>query len=113
VSAARSRPFDEAAFRELAGRVLDRTVNIHSSITNHYAAEGGERWRERLGDLTIPTLVAHGTEDPVFPYGHGEALAREIPGAALLALEQTGHELPRECWDVLVPAILEHTATPQ
>jgi pimeloyl-ACP methyl ester carboxylesterase len=110
VSAARSRPFDEAAFRDLAGRVLDRTVNIASSMTNHNAMDGGDRWRERLGEVSVPTLVLHGTEDPVFPYGHAVALAREIPGAALLALEQTGHELPREGWDVLVPAILEHTS---
>jgi hypothetical protein len=44
------------------------------------------------------------------PHGHGVALAREIPGARLLSLEHTGHELPRRVWDVVVPAILEHTA---
>ena len=53
----------------------------------------------------MPTLVIHGTDDPVFPVGHGEALAREIPGAELLMLED-GHELPRRDWDVVVPAIL-------
>jgi hypothetical protein len=46
----------------------------------------------------------------LFPLEHGRALANEIPGARLLALEQTGHELPRRVWDVVVPAILEHTA---
>jgi pimeloyl-ACP methyl ester carboxylesterase len=111
VSAGRSRPFDEAAFRDLAGRVFDRTVNIASSMTNHNAMEGGDRWRERLGELSAPTLVVHGTEDPVLPYGHALALAEEIPGAQLLALERTGHELPRAVWDVLVPAILEHTSS--
>jgi pimeloyl-ACP methyl ester carboxylesterase len=111
VSASRSRPFDEAAFRDLSVRVLDRTVNIASSMTNHNAMDGGERWRERLGGLSVPTLVVHGTEDPVFPYGHALALAREIPGAELLALEQTGHELPRAVWDLVVPAILEHTSS--
>jgi pimeloyl-ACP methyl ester carboxylesterase len=111
VSAARSRRFDEEAFRDLAGRVFDRTVNIASSMTNHFAMDGGDRWRERLGEVRVPTLVIHGTEDPVLTYGHAVALAREIPGAALLALEQTGHELPRARWDVLVPAILEHTSS--
>jgi hypothetical protein len=46
----------------------------------------------------------------VVPYGNGVALAKEIPGAKLLTLEGTGHELPRRIWDVVVPAILEHTA---
>jgi pimeloyl-ACP methyl ester carboxylesterase len=54
--------------------------------------------------------VLHGTEDPLFPYEHGVALANEIRGARLLPLEQTGHELPRAVWDVVVPAILQHTS---
>ena len=60
---------------------------MESSTKNSYAAEGSDRWRERLGGLDVPTLVVHGTEDPLFPLGHGEALAREIPGAELLMLE--------------------------
>jgi pimeloyl-ACP methyl ester carboxylesterase len=108
--ASRSRPFDEQAARELCERVFDRTVNIASTVKNHYLAEGGGRWRERLGELDVPTLVIHGTEDPFMPYGHGLALAREIPGARLLALDDTGHELPRPVWDVVVAAILAHTA---
>ena len=95
--------------RELCARVLDRTTNIESSMRNHYAAEGGDRWRERLGEIEVPTLVVHGTEDPAFPHGHGAALAREIPGAELLTLQGTGHELPRRDWDVVVPAILRLT----
>jgi pimeloyl-ACP methyl ester carboxylesterase len=108
--AARSRPFDEAAWRELAARDFDRSVNIAASMTNHFLIDGGDRWRERLGEIRAPTLVIHGAEDPLFPYAHGVALAKEIPGAELLRLEQTGHELPRAVWDVVVPAILRHTS---
>jgi pimeloyl-ACP methyl ester carboxylesterase len=108
--AARSRPFDEAERRELAGRIFDRTVNIASSMTNHFVIDGGEPWRERLGEIRAPTLVVHGSEDPLFPAGHALALANEIPGARLLTLEHTGHELPRAVWGVVVPAILEHTS---
>ena len=100
-----SRPIDEAGLRDLAGRVFDRTVNIASSMTNHWIID-----RPRLGQVTAPTLVIHGAEDPLFPYGHAEALAGEIPGAQLLGLERTGHELPRAVWDVVVPAILRHTS---
>ena len=109
--ASRSRPFDEQAMRELWGRVLDRTTDIESSMKNHYAVDGRGRWRERLGDIDAPTLVIHGTEDPVFPLGHGEALAREIPGAELLTLEGSGHELARRDWQVVVPAILSLTGS--
>src|SRR5918992_628937 len=105
-----SRPFDEAAIREIAARVFDRTTNLASSITNHAAIDSGNRWRERLGEVSVPTLVIQGTEDPMYPYGNAVALAKEIPGAQLLALERVGREVPpRALWDVVVPAILQHT----
>jgi pimeloyl-ACP methyl ester carboxylesterase len=107
-----SRPFDEAAIRGVAARVFDRTTNLASSITNHAGFDSGDRWRERLGGLSVPTLVIHGIEDPMYPYGNAVALAKEIPGAQLLALERVGHEVPpRSLWDVVVPAILQHTAS--
>jgi pimeloyl-ACP methyl ester carboxylesterase len=109
VSAGRAYPLDEAAFRQLAARVFDRTRSMASTMTNHNVLNGGERTRERLGELDIPTLVVHGTDDPVVPYGNALALVREIRGARLLTLEGTGHDLPRPVWDIVVPAILEHT----
>lgn len=103
-------PFDEAARREVAGRVFDRTANVKSALTNIAFIDHGGRWRERLGQVGAPTLVIHGLEDPFFPYGNGQALAKEIPGARLLPLEGMGHELPPAVWDVVVPAIVRHTA---
>jgi pimeloyl-ACP methyl ester carboxylesterase len=107
-----SRPFDEAAIRAIAARAFDRTTNLASSIANHAGIDSGDRWRERLGEMSVPTLVIHGTEDPMYPYGNAVALAKEISGAQLLALERVGHEVPhRALWDVVVPAILRHTAS--
>ena len=103
--------FDEDEWRELAGRVFDRTTNIESAMTNHDALEDDDRPRAPLGSLRAPTLVIHGTEDPVLPYAHGVALADEIPGARLLPVKGMGHEVVRHDWDVLVPAILQHTST--
>jgi pimeloyl-ACP methyl ester carboxylesterase len=108
--ASRSRPFDEASWRELAGRDFDRSANIESSLTNHALAEGDGPWRERLGEIRVPTLVIHGSEDPFFQIGHALALVREIPGAELVVLPRAGHELARADWDVVVPAIVHHTA---
>jgi pimeloyl-ACP methyl ester carboxylesterase len=109
--AARSRPFEEAQRRELAGRIFDRATDIAASMKNHWALDGGESWRERLGEICARTLVLHGTEDPLFPIGHALALERAIPGARLIRLEPMGHELPRAVWDMVVPEILRHTAT--
>jgi pimeloyl-ACP methyl ester carboxylesterase len=107
-----TRPFNEAAIREIAARAFDRTTNLASSITNHAGIDPGDRWRERLGEVRAPTLVIHGSDDPMYPYANAVALAKEIPGAQLLALERVGHEVaPRALWDVVVPAILQHTAS--
>ncbi len=101
---------DEPSLRQLAGRVFDRTPNP-ASATNHWILEGGGPVRSRLGQVTAPTLVMHGTDDPLFPYGHAEALAREIPGAQLVPLKGVGHQVPpADVWDVVIPALLRHTS---
>lgn len=101
--------FDQPAARRRAARLVDRSRNVASALTNHNVMEHGDGWRERLAELEVPTLVIHGTDDPVLPLEHGLALEREITGAKLVTLERTGHEIPRRTWDVVVPAILEHT----
>jgi hypothetical protein len=45
----------------------------------------------------------------VFSLEHGQALRDAIPGAELLVMEDTGHELPPPVWDAFVPAFLRHT----
>jgi pimeloyl-ACP methyl ester carboxylesterase len=105
-----SIPCDEASLRALVARVVDRTRNVESSLTNHLVLTDGGSVDGRLAEIQAPTLVLHGTEDPLFPIEHGEALAAEIPDGRLLALDGMGHELPpRPLWDRVVAAILEHT----
>jgi pimeloyl-ACP methyl ester carboxylesterase len=105
--------YDADAQREYAGRAFDRTHNLAAQLTNPFRVES-EPWRGHLGDLALPTLVIHGDDDPLFPLPHGQALAREIPGAELLVLEGVGHEYPPpRTWDEVVPAILRHTAAPK
>lgn len=109
--AAASRRFDEEGTRRLAARAVDRAHSIAAQSTNPFLLGAGEPWRDRLGQISAPTLVIHGAEDPLLPIEHGRALAAEIPGARLLVLDETGHEVfPRARWDRVVPAILAHTA---
>jgi len=44
-----------------------------------------------LSKITVPALVLHGTEDPLRPLPHGQALAAQIPHARLEAVPGTGH----------------------
>jgi pimeloyl-ACP methyl ester carboxylesterase len=63
-------------------------------------------WRERLGELTLPTLVVHGAADPFFPVRNGEVLAAEIPDARLLVLDDMGSALQDAAADEVAAAML-------
>ena len=102
------RPFDEAAWRELVRRDVERARNI-ASAENHGLAAEGDVPSGPLSSITAPTLVIHGTADPMFPVEHGEAVAGAIPGARLLTLEGAGHGVDRADWETIARAVLEHT----
>lgn len=104
--------FDEARLRAIAGRVFDRTRDMASSLTNHFLLDAGGPADARLSHLEgLPTLVLHGTVDPLFPLAHGRALADAIPGARLIELDGVGHQLPPpRTWDLVVDALIDHTA---
>jgi pimeloyl-ACP methyl ester carboxylesterase len=108
VLAGGARPFDQALFRDLARRDVQRAQDF-TAAHNHDVLDHGEPSREPLSSISSPTLVIHGTADPMFPIGHGEALAEEIPDARLLWLEGAGHGVYRADWQTSVAAILEHT----
>ncbi len=57
----------------------------------------------------IPTIILHGTEDPVLPFAHGEALQKTIHNAKLIPLSGVGHELPAEIWKKVINAIYKNT----
>lgn len=103
-----SRPFDADGMRAVAALAVDRAANVAAQVTNPFLLDAGQPWRARLGEIRVPTLVVHGREDPMFPFGHAQAMVREIPGSRLLAMAHTGHEVfPRSTWDEVVSAIVE------
>jgi len=89
-------PFDEAFQREaITSGIIDRKGFNPEAQTHQLAAvlASGSRLEELAG-LSVPTLILHGTEDPLVPPGHGEKCAAHIPGARLVWMEGIGHELP-------------------
>jgi pimeloyl-ACP methyl ester carboxylesterase len=103
------RPFDEARVRAFVTRDIERAVS-YASTGNHELVDGSGPWRDRLSGIAVPTLVIHGTADPLFPLGHGRALAAEVPGARLQVLDGAGHVLDPADHDAVVRAILDHTS---
>ncbi|MFF5174776.1 alpha/beta fold hydrolase [Micromonospora sp. NPDC000089] len=92
---------DPAAARVTAGRIWDRTpgtagpVQLANQLGTVFARlDCTPRWRERLPEIALPTLVVHGRRDRFFPVGNGEAIAREIRGARLLVLENAATSIP-------------------
>jgi pimeloyl-ACP methyl ester carboxylesterase len=105
---------DPAAAHARAERIWDRTPGTEPAV--QMASQMGmvfsklnckPRWRERLPELAIPVLVVHGQQDPFFPVGNGEVLAREIPGAKLLVLQQAATAIPVAAADEIAAAMLE------
>jgi pimeloyl-ACP methyl ester carboxylesterase len=100
-------PIDEARIRRISDRIVARSIDLTAG-SNHWTVAGASGTRAQLAGITAPTLVVHGLDDPLFPPGHGEALAREIPHARLLLIPGLGHQFPPpEVWPELVPALLE------
>ncbi|TFG38585.1 MAG: alpha/beta fold hydrolase, partial [Syntrophobacterales bacterium] len=63
-----------------------------------------------LARVTAPTLVIHGTDDPLVPVEGGKDTADAIPGAQLLLIEGMGHDLPsgKGAWPQIVEAMVKH-----
>jgi pimeloyl-ACP methyl ester carboxylesterase len=92
---------DPAAARSVAARSWDRTpgtappVQLANQLGMVFSKlDCTPRWRERLPEIKVPTLVVHGRRDPFFPVGNGEAIARAIPGARLLVLDEAATAIP-------------------
>ncbi|WP_212818238.1 alpha/beta fold hydrolase [Polymorphospora rubra] len=85
-------PFDEPAARLFVEHCYARADNL-AAASNHDLA--GRRWdddrRASLSRITAATLVLHGSDDPLFPQAHGEALAEQIPAAQLEIVPGMGH----------------------
>jgi pimeloyl-ACP methyl ester carboxylesterase len=102
--------FEPDRVRALVERDVARTRSMASAGVNHNLIEFDTPRSGGFGDIAVPALVVQGEVDPLFPPAHGEALRQRIPGARLLVLPQTGHDVPPATWDLFVPALLEHTA---
>ncbi len=63
---------------------------------------------ERLRKIDKPTLVIHGSADPLVPVEGGIDTARHIKGARLEIIEGMGHDIPPQLVDNLTSMIAAH-----
>ncbi len=99
---------DLDALRETAGRAWDRG-SYPVGVLRQFAAIGASGDRTpRLRFVKTPTLVLHGTVDPLIRPVGGRMTAAAIEGARLELIEGMGHDLPHGAWPTLVGHIVEH-----
>jgi pimeloyl-ACP methyl ester carboxylesterase len=103
-----SFPEDEALDRGLAERCFARGLNPAGVGRQFRAILASGSRKARLRNVKAPTLVIHGTVDPlVHPMG-GQDTAASIPGAKLIMIERMGHAMPIPMWPEIIDAIDRH-----
>ena len=97
--------FDEAKAAERAAAAYDRSFDPDGKARQLAAIMASTDRTEALGRVTVPTLVIHGALDEAITVEGGEANAKAVPGAALLVIDDMGHDLPEPRWPEIIGAI--------
>jgi pimeloyl-ACP methyl ester carboxylesterase len=101
-------PLDTERLLARAGAAWDRNHDAEG-IARQAAATFTQRDRTAdLGKVRAPAVVIHGVDDPLISLSGGQATARAIPGAKLVAIPGMGHDLPEGAWDLVVDAIVDN-----
>ena len=96
--------FDEEAHRLLILEETRRAYDPGGSARQIAAmAVAGDR-RSRLATITAPTLVIHGSDDPIFLPACGRDTAASVPNADLMLIDGMGHDLPPALYHTVVEA---------
>ena len=103
-----SFPEEEALDPARAARTWERGLNPPGVGRQLRAVLASGSRKERLRAVKAPTLVIHGTVDPLVRPEGGKDTAASIPGAKLLMIEGMGHALPMRMWPQIIDAIAAH-----
>ncbi|MHA1915181.1 MAG: alpha/beta fold hydrolase [Promethearchaeota archaeon] len=98
-------PYDENRRGEMMARVYDRCFYPQGTARQLMASMAHGNRKPKLSSITAPTVVIHGSDDPLVPVTGGKDTAESIPGADLLIIDGMGHSQPPEVWPTVVDAI--------
>jgi pimeloyl-ACP methyl ester carboxylesterase len=102
--------FEEERKRVRAGRLFDRGIHPAGSARQMAAVVTAKDRTAQLRQITVPTTVIHGDNDPLVSVSGGRATAAAIPGSELVIIPEMGHDLPRELWPQIIDAIARTAA---
>jgi pimeloyl-ACP methyl ester carboxylesterase len=103
-----SFPEDEKLDRSRAERCFERGLNPAGVGRQLRAILASGSRKERLRAVKTPTLVIHGTVDPLVRPEGGKDTAASVPGAKLLMIDGMGHAMPVPMWPQIIDAIDKH-----
>jgi pimeloyl-ACP methyl ester carboxylesterase len=98
----------EAELRDLVERAVHRSYRPGGVVRQILAIHAAPSRVEALRRVRAPTLVLHGSDDPLVPMAGGEDTAANIPGARLRIIPGMGHFLPEALVPLLVDEIAAH-----
>jgi pimeloyl-ACP methyl ester carboxylesterase len=101
-------PIDEDRIKERAGCSFDRGLSPMGTARQLAAILASGSRREALRSVTVPSLVIHGSADPLVPIECGKDTANSIPGAELMIIEGMGHDIPLAVAPQIIEAITRH-----
>lgn len=101
-------PSSDEEMRERIERGVQRSYHPEGMLRQMMAVVADTKRAEQLARVKAPTLVVHGTDDPLVPFACGEDTASRITGAELVAIEGMGHDLPAEPLGKILEALIPH-----
>jgi pimeloyl-ACP methyl ester carboxylesterase len=102
---------EEADLRARVSRAVERSVHPAGFVRQLLAvAASGDR-RHELRRIAAPTLVLHGTDDPLVPMPCGQDTAKYISGSRFVPVQGMGHDLAPGVVDALLKHMLPFLST--
>jgi len=104
----RAWPLDADRLRILGAEAFSRGSNPRGFLRQFAAVMASGDRRDRLPSVTTPTLVIHGSADPMFPLSAGRTIANLVADGTWLPIAGMGHDTPEPLWPTLIAAIRRH-----
>lgn len=99
-------PFDKKLYTELAQESLTRSKLTKPYFNHSLAMKASFADHKRApGLIKAPTLIIHGSEDPVFGVDHAESLHEAIASSELVIIDNMGHNLNTHFYDEIIALI--------
>lgn len=99
-------PLDDKWLNEIGAMSFERAHDPAGKLRQQAAMLAAADRTKALAELRLPTLVLHGTADPMIRPAGGQATAKAIPGAKLVMMPGVGHgAFPREIWPIMIDNI--------